>query len=366
MNIWLVDLVSQYKNIYDEIFTALNRVMSRCDFILGEDVDLFEQEFARYCGVEHCVGVASGTEALHLAARALGIGPDDEVITAANTFIATALGISYTGATPIFVDAKFDDFNINVDLIESAITDRTKAIIPVHLYGQPADMGTIMKVAAKHDLKVIEDASQAHGAMIGDRRVGSFGDIACFSFYPGKNLGGYGDGGAIVTNNGQLAETIRMLRNYGQEKKYVHTVLGYNSRLDTIQAAILGVKLRHLDDWNNQRRKAAQLYNQMLSKLDLQLPKEKTGIQHVYHLYVIRHRQRDMLLNVLKEKGIFCGIHYPVPLHEQQPYRNIPTIPVGAPVTSQLSQEILSLPIYPEISEEQISTVVEAIKQFRT
>jgi len=365
MNIPFVDLVAQYQNLQGEIFPALQRVMSRGDFILGEEVDLFEQEFARYCGVAHSVGVASGTEALHLAVRALGIGPGDEVITAANTFIATALAVSYTGATPVFVDVRREDFNIDVTLIERAITRRTRAIIPVHLYGQPAGMQGILQIAAQYNLKVIEDASQAHGATIGDRRVGSFGDIGCFSFYPGKNLGAYGDGGAIVTNDAQLAETIRLLRNYGQKTKYVHTMLGYNSRLDTMQAAILRVKLRHLDEWNKRRRRAAQFYHERLAGLDVPLPKEKSGVRHVYHLYVIQHRRRDQLLQALTAQGISCGIHYPVPLHQQQPYRGMSTMPVGAPVTSELSREILSLPIYPEISEEQITRVVEAAKRFQ-
>jgi dTDP-4-amino-4,6-dideoxygalactose transaminase len=364
MNIPLVDLITQYQNIRDEILPAIEHVMSSAQFILGEDVSLFETEFAHYCGVKHCIGVASGTDALHLSLRALDVGPGDEVITAGNTFIATALAISFAGATPVFVDVSKNDFNIDVNLIESAITDHTKAIIPVHLYGQPADMDAIMLLARKHNLKVIEDACQAHGARYKDRPAGSIGDAGCFSFYPGKNLGAYGDGGAIITNDANLADKIRLLRQYGQQEKNVHLVLGYNSRLDTLQAAILRVKLNHLEQWNEKRRNIAQTYRELLSDTELVLPLEKPDVNHVYHLFVIQHEQRDQLNATLKAKGVFCGIHYPQPLHQQRPYHHTRTVPDGLPVATELTAKILSLPMFPEISENQIGIVVQAIKDF--
>ena len=363
-NIPLVDLAAQYRDLRDEILPVVESVMRSGDFILGAEVALFEEEFARYCGVAHAVGVANGTEALHLAVRALGLGPGDEVITAANTFIATALAVSYTGATPVFVDVRPEDFNLDPSWLESAITAHTKAIIPVHLYGQPADMEAILAVARQHHLYVIEDACQAHGAALGANKAGSWGDAGCFSFYPGKNLGAYGDGGAVVTNNADLAEKIRLLRNIGQQKKYLHTQVGYNSRLDTLQAAVLRVKLRHLDDWNARRRAAALQYHERLAGLEVILPAEKPGAKHVRHLYVIQHQRRDPLQEFLKAQGIACGIHYPVPLPQQQPYRGIRTVPQNVPVTSALAQNIISLPLYPEISEEQIDRVVRALKQF--
>lgn len=364
MQIPLVDLTTQFEALRSEILPAVEQVMQQGHFILGEEVALFEQEFARYCGVSHAIGVASGTDALHLVVRALGIGPGDEVITVANTFIATALGITYTGATPVFADARADDFNIDLAAIEAAITPQTKAIVAVHLYGQPADMPAIREIATRHGLKLIEDAAQAHGAMIGDRRVGSWSDVACFSFYPGKNLGAYGDGGAIVTDDGELAERIRLLRNYGQQNKYVHTMHGYNSRLDSMQAAILRIKLRHLDGWNERRRQAARRYSDLLAEDAVALPQERAGMRHVYHLYVIRSSKRDALLDYLREKQIYCGIHYPIALHQQQPYRGIRTVPEGAPVSTALASSILSLPIFPEISEAQIERVVTEIKRF--
>jgi len=365
MTVPFVDLISQYQNIRGEVIPAIEKVMSSAQFILGEDVDVFETTFARYCGADHCVGVSSGTEALHLALRALNIGPNDEVITPANTFAATAFAISYVGATPVFVDVKPTDYNIDVDLIENSITKRTKAIIPVHLYGQPADMDAILFLAHKYDLKVIEDACQAHGAEYKGRRTGSIGDVGCFSFYPGKNLGAYGDGGAVVTNNPELTDGIRLLRNYGQRVKNVHTMLGYNSRLDTLQAAILLVKLDHLDDWNEKRRTAARFYGNLLSGCNVLLPSENGRVHHVYHLYVIQHEQRDELLQHLKQMGILCGIHYPIPLNQQQPYLYARTVPDGLPITTDVSKKILSLPLFPEITEDQIHRVVEGIATFR-
>jgi dTDP-4-amino-4,6-dideoxygalactose transaminase len=364
MNIPLVDLKSQYENIKDEIYPVIEKTIREAQFILGEEVELFEKEFAAFCGAKHCVGVSSGTDALHLSLRALGVGPGDEVITAANTFIATAFAISYTGATPVFVDVRPADYNIDPNLLTNAITKRTKAIIPVHLYGQPADMAAIMDIASQHNLYVVEDACQAHGAKYNGQRVGTIGDAACFSFYPGKNLGAYGDGGAVITNNDTVAERIRTLRQYGQKEKYIHSAVGYNNRLDSLQATILRVKLRYLDDWNAKRRKAAELYREMLSDAAVVLPEEIQGVFHVYHLFVIGHRRRDEMLAFLREKNIFCGIHYPLPLNQQKPYRSMRTIPNGVPVTADLSTKIISLPMYPEISETQIANITEAIKGF--
>jgi dTDP-4-amino-4,6-dideoxygalactose transaminase len=364
MEIPLVDLKTQYEDIREEILESVESVLKTTQFILGKDLSLFEGAFARYCGSEHCVGVGSGTDALHLALRALEIGRGDEVIVPANSFIATAFAVSYTGATPVFVDVSPDDFNVDVQCIEQAVNERTKAVVPVHLYGQPADMDGVMNVARRHGLKVVEDACQAHGASLGEKRVGSIGDAGCFSFYPGKNLGAYGDGGAVVTDDPELAERIRLLRNYGQPKKYVHGMLGYNSRLDTIQAAILRVKLKRLDAWNEMRRSAAGLYNQLLAGEAVTLPKENAGRRHVYHLYVIQHSDRDRLVSSLSGKGIGCGIHYPIPLHHQQPYQNARAVPDGAPVATELSGKILSLPLYPEITEERIRRVVSGIASF--
>jgi dTDP-4-amino-4,6-dideoxygalactose transaminase len=364
MTVPFVDLATQYQNIKHEVIGALESVMDGAHFILGEETDLFEKKFAGYCRAEQCVGVASGTEALHLTLRALNVGTGDEVITVANSFVATAFAISHTGASPVLVDVKPQDYTIDVDLIERAITSRTKAIIPVHLYGQPADMDEILAVGHEYGLRVVEDACQAHGAEYKGKRVGSIGDAGCFSFYPGKNLGAYGDGGAVVTNDAELAERVRLLRNYGQRTKNVHSEIAYNSRLDTLQAAILLVKLSHLDEWNEKRRMAAQTYEQSFSGIDAVLPSEKTAVRHAFHLYVIQHERRNELQEHLKEKGIFCGIHYPTPLNQQKPYRSARTVPSDVPICTKLSKKILSLPMFPELSEEQIHRVVEGIASF--
>jgi dTDP-4-amino-4,6-dideoxygalactose transaminase len=361
-----VDLVSQYESLRSEILPAIESVMSSAQFILGNEVNLFEEEFSAYCGAKYCIGVGSGTEALHLALRASDIGPGDEVITAANSFIATAFAISYVGATPVFIDVNKKDFNIDVELIENAITDKTKAIIPVHLYGQPADMEKIMLLAKKHDLKIIEDACQAHGALYHNQRVGGIGNIGCFSFYPGKNLGAYGDGGAVVTNDAELAEKIRYLRNYSQKQKNIHPTIGYNCRLDTIQAAILRVKLRHLDNWNDKRRNAAANYNNVFSDMGIEgnnivLPMEKPEVKHVYHLYVIQYEKRDELAKALGEKGISCGVHYPFPMNHHEPYKGTVCIPKHLPVSNELSKKILSLPMFPELDQDQVEFVVREI-----
>lgn len=361
----LVDLAAQYEDIRDEVIPAMERVMRSARFILGEEVELFEERFAAYCGADHCVGVSSGTEALHLALRALDIGPGDEVITTANTFAATAFAIAYTGASPVLVDVQASDYNMDVALLRRAITSRTKAIVPVHLYGQPAEMGAILAVANEHGLHVVEDACQAHGARYRNRPVGSLGDAGCFSFYPGKNLGAYGDGGAVVTNRRDLLDRLRSLRNYGQHTKGVHSALGFNSRLDTLQAAVLLVKLNYLDTWNERRRVIAEMYGDQLSGCDVVLPAENPGVRHVYHLYIVQHEQRDDLLAHLKTRDIACGIHYPIPLHQAAAFASARTVPEGVPVCTALSRRILSLPIYPEMNDAQVEQVVDGVKSFR-
>ncbi len=342
---------------------SISRVLHSAQFILGPEVAEFEEQFAEYCHARHAVGVANGTEALHMALRALEIGPGDEVITAGNSFAATAFAIAYAGANAVLIDVDPTDFNIDVNLIEQAITSRTKAIIPVHLYGQPARMAEIREIADRHDLKVIEDAAQGHGSEMGGQRIGSCGDVACFSFYPGKNLGAYGDGGAVVTNDPSIDKRLRLLRNYGQVRKNEHGMLGFNCRLDTMQAAVLLVKMRWIEKWTEQRRQAADWYAEHLAGLPLQLPFERPDARHVYHLYVVRHPERDRIMKELAARHIYCGVHYPHPLSHAEPMKNARTIPHGLPVCSQLSTEILSLPMYPELTEEQVQLVASAIRE---
>lgn len=361
----LVDLRTQSAAIKAEVLERIGRVIDSAGYILGAEVAEFEKEFAAYCGANHCVGLANGTDALHMALRALEIGEGDEVITAGNSFAATALAIRYSGASPVLVDISPDDFNIDVELLESAITPRTRAIIPVHLYGQPARMEEIMDVASRHNLKVVEDAAQAHGAELASGRVGALGDVACFSFYPGKNLGAFGDGGAAVTNDSELAERIALLRNYGQVRKNFHDRLGFNCRLDTVQAAVLLTKMQYIEQWTEARRQVAQWYREELAGVEgIGLPSEKRNCRHVYHLFVIRHQRRDELMEYLADKQIYCGIHYPHPLSQAQPFEHVPTVPSGLPVCTQLAQEILSLPMYPEMTRDHVVAVSEAIKEF--
>ncbi len=359
-----VDLAKQCNELVPEVLPAIESVIRRGAFILGEEVQEFEEKFADYCDTAYCVSVANGTEALHLALRAVGVGPGDEVITAGNSFVATTFAISHAGAMPVLVDVNESDHNINIELIERAITTRTKAIIPVHLYGQPAAMDAIREIADKHGLKIVEDSCQAHGSEYKGKRAGSFGDAGCFSFYPGKNLGAFGDGGAVVTGDADVADRLRLLRNYGQRQKNVHSMLAFNSRLDTLQAAVLLVKLPYLDDWNNQRRQAAELYQQYLQGSELELPVENPGARHVYHLFVVKHSQRDQLVEYLRDEQIFCGIHYPLPLHHAEPYRMTRSIPRNLPVCSDLAGRIFSLPMFPGITEKQIIRVSDAVKSF--
>jgi dTDP-4-amino-4,6-dideoxygalactose transaminase len=364
MTIPFVDLKVSEPKLRRELSMAIENAVDDAQYILGGQVAEFEQAFAEFSGAAHCIGVANGTEALHLTLRALDVGPGDEVITSANTFVATALAIAYTGATPVLVDVDPNDYLIDVDLIERAITPRTKAILPVHLYGQPVDMHAILEIADKHGLDVVQDACQAHGARIGDTPVASLGTAACFSFYPSKNLGAFGDGGGVVTNSSKLAEKIRMLRNYGQRTKNEFTMLGYNSRLDTLQAAILSVKLRYLEQGNEQRRAAAATYNRLLQDADVILPTERPGLSHVYHLYVVQHPQRDELMAHLQQAGVQCGIHYPTPIHMIPTFESARTVPAGAPVSCHLAKQILSLPMYPELTDEAIANVSDAVRSF--
>jgi dTDP-4-amino-4,6-dideoxygalactose transaminase len=364
MEVPFVDLKAQYQSIAGEIDQAIAKVLQGTDFILGEEVGLFEEALADYCEVKHAVGLDSGVSALELALRALDIGPGDEVITVANSFIATASAISFVGAKPILVDSNPTTYNIDVAAIGRAVTGKTRAIIPVHLYGQSADMDPIMKIAKDRDIRVIEDACQAHGARYKGRRVGTFGDAAAFSFYPAKNLGAYGDGGALVTDSDEVAEKVRMLRNYGQTRKYHHSFLAYNHRLDTMQAAILRVKLKYLDQWNDARRCHGRLYKELLKDTGLILPFNSKHSEHVYHLYVVQSEHRDALREWLGAKGIATGMHYPIPIHLQAAYAHLGYGEGDFPATEACAQQILSLPMFPELTDSQIEHVVDAIREF--
>jgi dTDP-4-amino-4,6-dideoxygalactose transaminase len=366
MNIQLVDLRAQYETIKEEIDSAIREVLAETAFIGGQRVKRFEEAFARFCGVKHCIGVGNGTDALFLALKTLGIGAGDQVITVANSFIATSEAITQTGARAVFVDISPGTYNIDTNRIEEKITPQTKAIIPVHLYGQPADMDPILALAKKHDLKIVEDCAQAHGAVYKGRTIGSIGDMACFSFYPGKNLGAYGDAGAIVTNSDALAQKARMLANHGRIGKYDHEIEGVNSRLDGLQAAILGVKLKHLDAWSEARRKNAALYNEYLKGTDLATPVEKEDVTCVYHLYVVRMKKelRKELQAHLKAKGIATGIHYPIALPNLKAYAYLNHTPNDFPEATKASEEIMSLPMYPELTEAQIRFIAREIREF--
>lgn len=357
-----IDLPAQFRRLKSEIDEALAPIFSSTGFILGPQVAEFEESFARYLGAQHCVTVNSGTAALHLALLALGIGPGDEVITVANSFIATAEAISFAGATPRLVDADPVTYNIDPAQLEAAITGRTRAVIPVHLFGQPADMDPILEIARKHNLKVIEDACQAHGAVYKGRRVGTLADVACFSFYPGKNLGAAGDGGAIVTDMQDIADTVRLLRDHGSRKKYQHEIVGHNFRLDTVQAAILNVKLRYLDSWNEQRQQHAKFYNHLLADVpDVITPVVAPASQSVFHLYVVQVANRDTARKALSEANIQTGIHYPTPIHLQAAYRDLGYRQGDFPVSEKLAGRILSLPMYPELTESQQTRVAEVL-----
>ncbi len=360
----MVDLKIQYQTIQQEMTNAVLSVMESTHFILGPQGKALEEAVAAYIGVEHAVAVASGTDALHLALCAADIKRGDEVITTPFTFIATAEAISYVGATPVFVDINPVTFNIDANKIESAITDRTRAVIPVHLYGQAANMGAIMAVAKKRGLRVIEDCAQSFGAEYQGRKSGTFGDFGCFSFFPSKNLGGYGDGGMIVTGSEELADRLRSLRNHGSRVRYYHDEIGFNSRLDEIQASILRIKLKHIDEYNEKRRKNALLYNKHLAGIQVRLPSEESGTKHVFHQYTIRVENRDTVKKRLDEGKVTSSmIYYPVPLHLQAAYRDLDIKQGSLPEAEQAAREVLSLPMYPELSETQIRQVAEAVKQ---
>jgi dTDP-4-amino-4,6-dideoxygalactose transaminase len=359
-----VDLAAQYGTISAEINEAVSRVIRETDFILGREVRLLEEEFASFCQTEFAIGVDSGTSALELALRAFEIGPGDEVITAANSFIASALAISHAGATPVLVDVDVDTYTIDVAAIEKAITSRTRAIIPVHLYGHPADMDPIMRLAQRHGLVVIEDACQAHGARYKGKRAGSLGHAAAFSFYPGKNLGAYGDAGMVVTNDEVVAKRLAMFRNYGQKEKYQHMFRGYNRRLDTLQAAVLRIKLKHLEGWNDARRQHAKNYCRLLGQTGIVLPHSAAQCESVWHLYVIQIDQRDALKEHLGNHGIGVGIHYPIPIHLQPAYQDLGYRQGDFPITEKSARRILSLPMYAELTPEIVGRIAETVSEF--
>ena len=365
MNIPFLDLGAAYRELQSDIDTAVARSLASGCYIGGPEVDAFEQEFAVYTQAQHCVGVANGLDALHLALRAMDVGPGDEVIVPSNTYIATWLAVSQCGATPVPVEPDAGTFNIDPALIEAAITPCTKVILPVHLYGQPADMDPIIAIARKHGLRVLEDGAQAHGARYKGRRLGTHGDAVTWSFYPGKNLGAMGDGGAVTTNDPQIADRIRVLRNYGSRMKYVNEVQGYNSRLDPLQAAILRVKLAHLDEWNARRRVIAQLYQTGLAGSGLTLPHVPDWAEPVWHLFVVQHPQRDALQEALTDAGVGSLIHYPIPPHRQQAYAQVGWEKSAFPLAERMADQVLSLPIGPHLEKQQVEIVLSVVNQFR-
>jgi dTDP-4-amino-4,6-dideoxygalactose transaminase len=356
-------LKSQYHSIREEIDGAMAAVIADSAFIGGKYAKAFEEAFAAFCGAKYCVGVGNGTDALHIALRSLGVGPGSEVITAANTFIATAEAITMAGARVVFVDCDPETYNIDVRKVSAAVTPRTKAILPVHLYGQPADMAALAKIAKEKGLFLVEDAAQAHGAQIAARRVGTFGELACFSFYPGKNLGAYGDAGAIVTNDEALAVRCRMIANHGRIRKYDHDFEGINSRLDGLQGAILHVKLRHLEAWTDRRRSRAVLYDELLKDSGVVMPVATPGMRHVYHLYVVRVPDRDDVQAALKAAGIATGVHYPIALPSLAAYRYLGHRQEDFPVANRYAGEILSLPMFPEMTDDQVAYVCDVLRR---
>jgi dTDP-4-amino-4,6-dideoxygalactose transaminase len=357
-----VDLKAQYQTIKPEIREAIDEVLESQHFVLGPQVKAFEQAFAAYAGTEHAIGVNTGTSALHLALLAAGIGPGDEVITVPFTFVASVAAIVYTGARPVLVDIDPVSYTIDPARIEAAITPQTRAILPVHLYGQVADMDPILDIARRRGLLVIEDAAQAHGAEYKGRRAGSMGDVGCFSFYPGKNLGAYGEGGAVTTNNPELARTVRLLRDWGAETKYNHILKGYNFRLEEIQAAVLRVKLRHIEAWTEARRAHARRYSALLAGTPVVTPREMDYARHVYHVYAIRSSDRGSLQRSLNAAGVQTGIHYPVPVHLLPAHADLGYTPGDFPHSERAAAEVLSLPMYAELTDEQLETVAEALR----
>jgi dTDP-4-amino-4,6-dideoxygalactose transaminase len=360
----LVDLKAQYRQIKDEVRAAIDGVLESGQFVLGEEVAAFEREFAAFSGTRHAVAVNSGTSALHLALLAAGVGSGDEVITVTFTFVATAAAIAYTGARPVFVEIEPRSLTIDPARIEAAITPRTRAIVPVHLYGQPADMDPILEIARRRSLLVIEDAAQAHGAEYKGRRAGSMGDLACFSFYPSKNLGAYGEGGLVTTDNPEYARSIQLLRNWGEEARYHHVVQAYNYRMEGFQGAILRVKLRHLEAWTEARRQNAQHYNRLFADADVRIPETRSDSRHVYYVYAVQVRDRDGLKAALDTQAIHTGTHYPIPVHLQKAYAHLGYSSGDFPHSEAAAAEVLSLPMYPELTLSQIETVVSAVKRY--
>lgn len=365
LSIPLVDLKAQYEPLREEILAAIADVLDGMHLFLGPQQRKFEEEYAAFCGVANCITASNGTDAIELALRALGIGPGDEVITQPNSFIATGEAISAAGATPVFADVDPLTATLDPSQLEAAITPRTKAIIPVHLYGHPADMDAIMAIAKAHQLRVIEDACQAHGASIDGRRAGSLGDIGCFSFYYSKNLGAYGEGGAVTTSDPEVAERVRLYRDHGSRVRYEHDVIGRNARMDEIQAAILGIKLQYLEQWNDARRRNARLLSEALADTSVATPRPaREGVREVFHLYVVRHPRRDELKSFLEEHGVATGIHYPRPIHLQPAYAYLGHKPGEFPVTERLAEQSLSLPMYAELTEEHITYIADTIRAF--
>ncbi len=358
-----LDLKKQYASIQDDVLAAVSTTLASTQYALGKEVAAFEEEFATYSGGKFGIGVNSGTSALHLALLAAGVGPGDEVITVSCTFVATVAAIDYTGARPVFVDVDPRTLNMDASRVEAAITERTKAVLPVHLHGHPADLDPILDIARRNNLVVIEDAAQAHGAEYKGRRVGSIGDLGCFSFYPGKNLGACGEGGMVVTNNEAYAQNIRMLRDWGQTRKYHHDYKGFNYRMEGVQGAILRVKLRHLDTWTDARREHAAYYNELLADTGARIPIQEDDARHVYHVYGVRIPRRDAVQEALQARDIQTGIHYPIPVHLQKAYRELGYSEGDLPVTEQASMELLSLPMFPELERDQIEEVCDAVRQ---
>lgn len=359
-----LDLPAQLRPLRAEIDAAISRTIDNCSFCLGPDVAQFEKDFAKYIGAEHCVCFNSGTSALHVALMLLGVGAGDEVITTPMTFVATSWAISYVGAKPVYADIEDATFNLDPKLVERAMTPRTKAIMPVHLYGHPFDIDPLLAIARKHSLPLVEDAAQAHAARYKGRMVGTFGEISCYSFYPGKNLGACGEGGALLTNNAAFAARARSLREHGSTVRYYHDEVGFNYRMEGIQGAVLGIKLKHLDKWTAERRRVAARYNELLANTPLQLPREAGYAESAYHLYVVRHPRRDDLKKHLEANKVGCALHYPLPLHLQKCYASLGYKQGDFPVTEKAARECLSLPIYPELTDAQIQRVVSVIKEF--
>jgi dTDP-4-amino-4,6-dideoxygalactose transaminase len=358
-----LDLKAQYRQIKPDIDAAVTRVIDSAQFVLGPEVAAFEERFAAYCGTKYCIALNSGTSALHLALLAAGIGPGDEVITVSMTFVATTAAILYCGAKPVFVDIDHETWTMDPNLVETAVTPRTKAILPVHLHGLMADMDPIIDVARRHGLVVIEDAAQSHGAQYKRRGAGAIGDIGCFSFYPGKNLGAYGEGGAVVTNDPELASQMTLLRDWGQDSKYYHIVPGYNYRMEAIQGAVLKVKMDYIEDWTEGRRSVAAHYDRLLADSLYQLPAPPPASRHVYHVYAVRVAHRDRVHEALHMAGIGTGIHYPVPVHLQRAYADLGYGPGTLPVTEAVADQFLSLPIYAELRPDQVTEVVKNLRK---